>query len=151
MPDSGESLIENQPPANANEPISTGNMAAVNAATEGIPAEVPLDAPANIPANSANPAAALPASAEAPAAQPAAAIPGILPTDGSRVKYAKRKLQKHSQPGGTGQVVGELDRGDHPLVIKDADWSQLSNGTFVENEGLSEQGIGRKAEPSSWR
>lgn len=58
-----------------------------------------------------------------------------------RVKYARGKSARHSAPNGP--VVGQYEKGDHPLVMKEGEWSELSDGTFMPSSDLSEQGIGR--------
>ncbi len=58
-----------------------------------------------------------------------------------KVKYIRGRSARHAAPGGA--VVGQYDKGDHPLVMKEGDWAELSDGTYMPSSELSEQGIGR--------
>jgi hypothetical protein len=138
----------NTPPTQSNAPITTGDTGLPNSAPSAD--ELLPNTPINTlpPAADALPPAANLAQETPPASEPLAPV-APLPSGEARVKYAKQKLQKRNAPNG--EVVGELERGDHPLVLKESDWSQLSNGTYVEDAALTTEGVGREPVPNDWR
>ena len=56
-----------------------------------------------------------------------------------KVKYVTRHATKHSSPNGP--VVGEMATGEHPLIYQNGNWVELSNGTFMKGNSLSEKGV----------
>lgn len=111
--------------------------------------------PNNIPTNSGPPPAngAIPPAINAAVPLPAPVGPpvtGYGPDGRGKVRYVKRPIQKFSKPGQG--PVGTLDTGDHPLVVKEENqWNQLSNGTFVDQQELSDEGIGRPRKSRIWQ
>ena len=81
-----------------------------------------------------------------------APVTGFGPDGRGKVRYVRRSISKYSQANGTGAPAGSLEQGDHPLVVKEEGaWNQLSNGTFVESQELSDEGIGRTRKPRNWQ
>ena len=58
-----------------------------------------------------------------------------------RVKYIRAHASRHEAPNGA--VVGQFEKGDHPLVMKEGDWAELSDGSYMTSSDLSEAGVGR--------
>ncbi len=89
---------------------------------------------------------ATPVNATGPAGPPAP-----FTASGGVVKYATTPLTATDAPG-TGVTIRILEKGDHPLVIsEESDYSRLSNGSYVENKGLSGTGVGRDRNSVSWK
>ncbi len=55
----------------------------------------------------------------------------------------------HDQP--QGDVVKELEQGDHPLVNTEGEWSRTSDGYYVPTQTLTAEPIGRSKMPKEWR
>lgn len=130
--------VGNAPPPmnNATNSLLT-NDAGLNAPAGNVP-------PANMPAGAPTNAAATPA---APIGPP---VTGFGPDGRGKVRYVRRPTQKYSQPGQG--PAGSLDTGDHPLVVKEqGQWNQLSNGTFIDQQELSDEGIGRPRKTRTWQ
>lgn len=111
--------------------------------------------PNSAPLNQAPPANQPPPNAGATAPPPGpvtAPVTGYGPDGRGKVRYVKRSISKYSQANGTGAPAGSLEQGDHPLVVKEeGTWNQLSNGTFVESQELSDEGIGRPRKSRNWQ
>ncbi len=66
------------------------------------------------------------------------------------VKYVMAGGSKlHSKPNG--DVVKDLEQGDHPLVNAEGEWSRTSDGYYVPSQTLTTEPIGRQKQPKDWR
>lgn len=147
-PTGGNGLVNGgaaEVPLNQSAPLGTNNLAAPANGTVPTNAAAPANGAA--PTNGTNPTAT--------AATPAAPAPGITwdrmgsspmtnpqmnwPGRG-KVKYVTRRATKHASPNGP--VVGEMETGEHPLVYQDGNWVELSNGTFMKGNSMSDKGVG---------
>ena len=70
------------------------------------------------------------------------------PTGDGRVKYVVSSSQLYDKPDGSS--VGNLEKGDHPLVFGDGEWSRTSDGYYVPSRDLTSSPVGRTRSRSVW-
>lgn len=109
----------------------TGNV--TNTATGN---EVPMNAAPNSNVGATDASLAVPEASPAPT--------------GGRVHYVtKGGATAHDSP--SGQVVRNLEQGDHPLVTAEGEWSRTSDGAYIQNSSLTTKPVSRAKSPKAWR
>ncbi len=119
---------------NEGNPAAAQNTAVTDAPTEGAP--VPSQA------------GTMPASGNAKAAASPFSNPQMNWPGKGKVKYVTRQVTRHSAPNGP--VVGEFEKGDHPLIYQNGNWVELHDGSFVKGNGLSDQATGYEKGKQPW-
>ena len=71
-------------------------------------------------------------------------------TPGGIVKYATSSVPLFSAKE-NGQIVGEIHRGDHPLVFEDGGWARTSDGAYLPSHTLTNEPVGRIEPPAVWQ
>jgi hypothetical protein len=72
------------------------------------------------------------------------------PIPGGRVRYVPEGgVQVFSAPNGS--PVTNLEQGDHPVTWEDQGWLKITNGAFVPQGSMSDQGVGRPDYGVSWQ
>jgi hypothetical protein len=89
----------------------------------------------------------IPAEPLDPAAMPAA--PAAAPSGNGMVKYAPGPVEVFDQPNG--KMIGQFQTGDHPLVYEDNGWSRTADGRFVNQNALTNKGVGRPRDAGIWQ
>ncbi len=77
------------------------------------------------------------------------AMPMSPARSGWYVKYATQSISVHRSPGGN--VVNQLEEGDHPLVVDENDWARTSEGYYIPQSGLSPNPVGRPRKGINWQ
>jgi hypothetical protein len=124
-----------------NQALNEGNVPTnQNAAL----AETPTEGAAAQPqATAAQPASGDPRAAASPFTNPQMNWPGK-----GKVKYVTRQVTRHSAPNGP--VIGEFEKGEHPLIYQNGNWVELHDGSFVKGNGLSDQAVGYGKGKKHW-
>lgn len=126
---------------NATQTPSQGNLSpAQNAAVT----EAPTSGATPQPQATAQPVSTDARAAASPFSNPQMNWPGK-----GKVKYVTRQVTRHSAPNGP--VVGEFEKGDHPLIYQNGNWVELHDGSFVKGNGLSDQGVGYGKGNKPWQ
>jgi hypothetical protein len=94
-------------------------------------------------------AAPQPTSSDARAAASPFANPQMNWPGKGKVKYVTRQVTRHAAPNGP--VIGEFEKGDHPLIYQNGNWVELHDGSFVKGNGLTDQAVGYGKGRKPWR
>ena len=79
------------------------------------------------------------------------AAPVAAPQSGARVRYVKSRSESvYSSPDGS-SIAGTLEKGDHPLVTSNGEWSMTADGRYIKSSALTDRPVGRHEPAAEWR
>ena len=72
----------------------------------------------------------------------------VVQMEGGLVKYVLSASSLYDKPDGN--KIGNLEKGDHPLVFQDGEWSRTSDGYYIPDGDLTPRPVGRNRARSIW-